>query len=115
MFTGLKAGRTIDLPEDWWSQPGNAGFPELLAINDYLNLGYKLFIDRTVAGDEVDLFCTARKGLRQLRLSEQQNQQERCLGIKNFSQEYPEAKTYLIYQGKREMREGRLRFYPRKL
>src|SRR3989304_3928860 len=39
-------------------------FQELSAVNDYYNLGYKIYYYRTAEGAEVDFICYGQKGLR---------------------------------------------------
>lgn len=88
-------------------------FQELLAINDSLNLGYKLFYYRTATGTEVDFIAYGEKGIRAFEVKRSGRIFPGVLkGLKYFSKEYPQAKTFLIYGGKRKMRESNIEILP---
>lgn len=88
-------------------------FQDLLAINDSLNLGYNLFYYRTATGIEVDFVAYGEKGVRAFEVKRTGRISSRTLrGLKYFSKEYPQAKTFLIYGGKRKMREGNIEIIP---
>ena len=114
VYRTLRPAGPLDLPEEI----GGASletlvFQELLAINDYLNLGYKLYYYRTAAGDEVDFILYGEKGLKAIEVKRTAKPTGKMFrGLKTFFQEYPGAKTYLFYQGKREMREGEIKILP---
>ena len=114
VYRTLRPAGPLDLPE---MIDGAAletlFFQELLAINDYLNLGYKLFYYRTASGAEVDFVLYGPKGIKAFEVKRTARPTPAMFrGLKAFSQEYPEVKTYLIYQGKREMREGEIQILP---
>lgn len=86
---------------------------DLTAINDCLNLGYKLYYYRTAAGIEVDFVAYGEKGIKAFEVKRASRiTREAIRGLKHFSKEYPEAECFLIYGGRREMREGNIRIIP---
>lgn len=114
VYRTLRPAGPLDLPE---MIDGAAletlFFQELSAINDYLDLGYKLYYYRTAAGNEVDFVLYGPRGIRALEIKRTARPKTTMFkGLKTFSKEYPEAKVYLIYQGKSEMREGEIKVLP---
>lgn len=114
VYRTLRPAGPLDLPE---MIDGAAletlFFQELLAINDYLDLGYKLYYYRTAVGQEVDFVLYGPKGIKAFEIKRTARLIPAMLrGLRAFSKEYPLADTYLIYQGKREMREGDIRVIP---
>jgi predicted AAA+ superfamily ATPase len=88
-------------------------FQELLAINDYYDLGYKLFYYRTSTGREVDFVLYGPRGLIAIEVKRSARITSTMLaGIKAFTKDYPESKTYLFYGGQRQMREGEIELIP---
>lgn len=105
-------------PLDWPEMIDGAAletlfFQELLAINEYLDLGYKLYYYRTALGQEVDFVLYGPKGIKAFEVKRTARPAPAMFkGLRTFSQEYPEADTYLIYQGKNELREKKVRVIP---
>lgn len=88
-------------------------FQDLLAINDSLNLGYNLFYYRTATGIEVDFVAYGERGIRAFEIKRTGRISSQTLrSLKYFSKEYPQAKTFLIYGGKRKMRDGNIEIIP---
>lgn len=88
-------------------------FQNLLAVNDSLNLGYKLFYYRTATGIEVDFIVYGKKGIRAFEVKRTgRTSSETLRGLKYFSREYPQSKNFLIYGGKRRMRDGNIEIIP---
>lgn len=88
-------------------------FQELLAINDYLDLGYQLSYYQTTSGTEVDFIAYGRKGIRAFEVKHTSRISPSHLkGLKSFLKDYPEAKGYLVYGGQREMRDGNIDIIP---
>lgn len=88
-------------------------FQNLLAVNDNLNLGYKLFYYRTATGIEVDFVVYGKKGIRAFEIKRTGRiSSETLRGLKYFSREYPQSKNFLIYGGKRKMRDGNIEIIP---
>ncbi len=81
----------------------NLVFQELKAVNDYLNLKYKLFYWRTPAQKEVDFILYGPRGLLALEVKRSGNVNPRDLrGLKSFLADYPEAKPFLLYGNPKE-------------
>lgn len=73
----------------------------LLAINDYLKLGYKIHFWRTSTGSEVDFVIYGPSGLHAFEIKRSNKITTTSLkGLKNFQEDYPEAKLYILYLGK---------------
>lgn len=70
------------------------------AINDYGNLGYSIYFWRTHTGQEVDFILYGPKGFHAFEIKRSKTITAQSLkGLKNFGDEYQEAKKYLIYLG----------------
>jgi predicted AAA+ superfamily ATPase len=88
-------------------------FQELLAVNDALNLGYKLHYWRTSNHTEVDFVLYGNKGLRALEVKRTGRVLKPMLrGLTAFCKDYPMAKAYFIYGGKQRMRQGQIEILP---
>jgi len=88
-------------------------FQDLLAVNDGLGLGYKLFYYRTALGTEVDFICYGEKGIRAFEVKRTDKLSSGTLkGLRSFAKEYPESKNYLVYGGKKTMRDGNINIMP---
>ena len=76
-------------------------FQSLQAINDYYNLGYKIYFWRTTSGVEVDFILYGPKGLHAFEIKRSDKITSKALkGLKAFKEDYPEAKASIIYFGK---------------
>ena len=81
-------------------------FQELLAINDYLGLGYKIYYWRTSNNIEVDFVLYGVRGLKVFEVKRKGKITKPDLrGLKAFLKDYPTAKAYCIYGGERQMSE----------
>ena len=79
-------------------------FQELLAMNEYLGLGYKIFYWRTASGLEVDFVLYGSRGIKALEIKRTGKVTESMLkGLKSFLEDYSEAKAYFIYGGERRL------------
>lgn len=75
-------------------------FQNLKAMNDYLDLGYKLYYYRTATGVEVDFIAYGEKGLVAFEIKSKRNISSADLyGLKSFQQDYPMAKGVMVYRG----------------
>jgi uncharacterized protein len=80
---------------------------ELRAINDYLQLGYTIYFWRTSNQVEVDFILYGPQGLHAFEIKNTTTITSKTLtGLKLFKQDYPEAKLYLIYNGKHREYRG---------
>ena len=88
-------------------------FQELLTINDALEKGYKIFYWRTSNNLEVDFILYGNKGIKafEVKLTERISK-SMLSGLRAFLKDYPMAKAYFIYGGKRYMREGEIEILP---
>jgi predicted AAA+ superfamily ATPase len=78
-------------------------FQSLRAINDYYALDYTLHFWRTQQGAEVDFIAYGPKGLHAFEIKRSSTVTPKALkGLKQFGQDYPEAKLHLIYNGKQK-------------
>jgi len=88
-------------------------FSELNAINDYLNLGYKIFYWRTPDNREVDFVLYGNKGIKAFEIKRTVKPSNAMFnGLKAFLKDYPSAKAYFIYAGERRMHEGNIEIIP---
>jgi len=88
-------------------------FQELLAINDYYDLGYRLFYYRTATGLEVDFIAYGKRGIRAFEVKRTGKVNTSMLkGLNIFLKDYPFARAYFVYGGKRIMKEGKIEIIP---
>jgi len=88
-------------------------FQELTAINDGLDLGYALFYWRSAAQREVDFVLYGDKGLQAFEIKRTGRIAGTHLrGLRAFLKDYPMAKTYFFYGGRRRLREGPISILP---
>lgn len=72
----------------------------LQALNDYLNLDYKIQFWRTKTGLEVDFVILGPRGFHAFEIKRSNNTGGGALrGLKAFGEEYPEAKLHYIFCG----------------
>ena len=82
-------------------------FQSLSAINDYFNLGYKIYFWRTSSGAEVDFVIYGPRGLHAFEIKRSSQVTNKALrGLKTFKQDYPEANLHLLYLGKHKEYHG---------
>jgi len=80
---------------------------ELIAINEYFNLGYKVYYWRTSNDVEVDFVLYGPRGIRAFEVKRAGKVNTTMFkGLKAFLKDYPSAKAYYIYGGERRNREG---------
>jgi uncharacterized protein len=85
----------------------------LIAINDYLELGYTIHFWRTSDGTEVDFILYGPKGLHAFEIKRVGLIQNKSLkGLRNFKEDYPEAKLYLLFGGKNKEYHGDIQAIP---
>ncbi|OGF59341.1 MAG: ATPase [Candidatus Fischerbacteria bacterium RBG_13_37_8] len=90
-------------------------FQELMAINDALNLGYKIYYWKTSQGMEVDFVVYGEKGLKVFEIKRTHKLSSSMYrGLRAFLQDYPMAEAYFIYGGERYMRDGDITIIPMK-
>lgn len=114
IYRTLRPMGPLDMPEIAEGMSSESlFFQNLLAVNDSLNLGYKLFYWRTATGIEVDFIAYGEKGIRAFEVKRSGRiTPEMLRGLKYFSKEYPQSKSFLIYGGKRKMKDGNIQIIP---
>lgn len=104
----------LDLPEMMEGAAYETLFlQELIAVNDYHNLGYRLFFFRTANGHEVDFIAYGQRGIKAFEIKRTgKTTPPMFRGLKVFLKDYPQAKCFFLYGGKRRMREGQIDIVP---
>ncbi len=75
-------------------------YQDLIAINDYYDLKYKIFYWRTAYGNEVDFILLGTKKLIAIEAKHSSRVHRKdTKSLKSFKEDYPEADLYLIYLG----------------
>ncbi len=88
-------------------------FQELLALNDYLKLRYKIYYFRTSDGSEVDFIAYGEKGFHAFEIKHSKDIFPRHLkGLRAFAKDYPEAKLHIFYLGSHKMYFDNIIAYP---
>ncbi len=88
---------------------------EIIALNDSLNLGYKIYYWKTANGIEVDLVLYGQKGIIALEVKRGYRISRAMFrGLKTFLKDYPEARAYFVYGGERILREEAIEVVPLK-
>lgn len=77
---------------------------ELIALNHYYELGYKIHYWRTINGQEVDFVVYGPKNFIAFEIKRSSSVSTSDLkSLKLFLEDYPEAKAYIIYGGKKRL------------
>jgi uncharacterized protein len=85
----------------------------LRAINDYYDLGYKIYYWRTVDGAEVDFVLYGENGLLAFEVKRNAVVTSKMLkSLKSFQEDYPVAKSYFIYGGNHKEYHGNITAIP---
>ena len=114
IYRTLRPNGPLDRPEEIeGSTLETLLFQELRAVNDYFDLGYALSYWRTSNDAEVDFVLYGKKGLKAFEVKRTGKVRSDDLkGLKAFRKDYPQAETFLVYGGKRRMREGEIEIVP---
>src|SRR3989338_3346251 len=85
----------------------------LVAINDSLDLGYRLYFYGTATGIETDFVAYGKRGLFAFEIKRTGRITQGMLRhLVIFQKEYPSSKCLFVYGGKRIMREGKIEIWP---
>ncbi len=77
---------------------------ELRAINDYYRLGYTIYYWRTAGGLEVDFILYGKRGIKAFEIKRRGSISSGMLaGLKAFLKDYPSAKAFFIYGGRKNL------------
>ncbi len=88
-------------------------FQEMRAINEIFDFGYTISYWKTSNNAEVDFVLYGKKGIKAFEIKRTRRISVSMLrGLKAFLKDYPMAKAYFIYGGKRYMREGKIEILP---
>src|SRR3990167_4493491 len=88
-------------------------YQSLQAINDYYDLGYKIYFWRTAAGQEVDFVLYGPNGLHAFEIKHSSKITPKAFkGLRAFKEDYPEAKLKLIYLGDHKEYHGDIEVVP---
>ena len=114
LYRALRPAGPLDQPEEIAGAVlETLFFQELLAINDYYQLGYKMFYYQTAAGKEVDFILYGPRGIKAFEVKHSAKISGTVLkGLRFFGREYPQACCRLIYRGKRQLRIGTVDIIP---
>jgi len=114
VYRTLRPMGSLDIPEEVEGAAFETlFFQELIAINDALSLGYTISYWRTSNNMEVDFVLYGDKGIHAFEIKRTGKMTKTMLrGLKSFLKDYPMAKAYFIYGGKRRMRDGAIEIVP---
>lgn len=114
VFRALRPKGPLDSPEEIdGAACETLLFQELMAINDALELGYKLHYWRSSAQYEVDFVLYGEKGLLALEIKRAGRIAGAHLrGLRAFLKDYPMAKVYFLYGGRRRLSENQIHILP---
>jgi predicted AAA+ superfamily ATPase len=86
---------------------------EIRALNDYYNLGYKIYYWRSATGLEVDFALYGPKGLLAFEIKRKSSIFKKDLkGLRAFSQDYPEAKLFVFCSADKKEYHGDIQVLP---
>lgn len=86
---------------------------EIRALNDYYNLGYKIYYWRSAAGLEVDFILYGPKGLLAFEIKRKSSVFKKDLkGLRAFSQDYSEARSFLFCSVNKKEYHGDIQVLP---
>jgi uncharacterized protein len=79
-------------------------FQELLALNNYLELGYSIYYWRTASQIEVDFVLYGERGLKAFEIKRTSRMRKEMLGgLLAFKKDYPMAQCYCLYGGDKRL------------
>jgi predicted AAA+ superfamily ATPase len=95
----------LDAPEDAQGAALETGvLQHLIAVNEYRQLGYKVYYWRTSNKQEVDFVLYGKRGLIAIEVkSSSKFNMHQLAGLKAFGQDYPIAKKFLFYGGRQKL------------
>lgn len=101
VFRNIRPSGPFDLTEQLEGPALETLFlQELRALNDYLDLHYKLYYWQTSEGQEIDFVLYGPRGLVAFEIKRKRTFDKKDLkSLKLFKEDYPVAKCYLLYGG----------------
>ena len=114
IYRTLRPSGPLDAPEEIEGMAlETLVFQELKAVNDCFKLGYDLYYWHTANRVEVDFVLYGKRGLKAFEVKRTSRISEGMLrGLRIFQKDYPSAKSYFIYGGKRRYYEGNITILP---
>ncbi|TAN34108.1 ATP-binding protein [Patescibacteria group bacterium] len=114
VYRGIRPSGPLDAPEEIdGSALETLIFQEIMAVNAYFNLGYKLFYWRTADQAEVDFVLYGKRGIVAIEVKRTKNIQSKHLrSLSLFLADYPMAKTLMLYGSDRLMHDGKNTIVP---
>jgi len=114
VYQTLRPMGPLDSPEEAEGAALETLFLQSLsAVNDYYELGYKIYFWRTLAGDEVDFVIYGPRGLHAFEIKRSATVTSKSFkGLKNFGADYPEATLHLLYLGTQREYHGSITVTP---
>jgi len=102
VYRNLRPTGLIDTPEEIDGAALETLFLQSVrAINDYLDLDYKIYYWRTTAGTEVDFVLYGPRGFYAFEIKRSSSITSKHLkGLKAFKEDYDQASCYLVHLGK---------------
>jgi predicted AAA+ superfamily ATPase len=103
VFQAVRPRGPLDAPESIAGQALETLFLQhLRALNDYLDLGWRIHYWRTAAGHEVDFVLYGEHGILAFEVTSSPRPREADLrGLRRFLDDYPSANAYLVHTGTR--------------
>lgn len=114
VYRSVRPKGPLDTPEEISGAGLETVFLQCLrAVNDYYEMGYQIYFWRTKDGTEVDFVLYGEHGLYAFEIKHSSQVNSKSLkGLKQFQQDYPEAKTTLVYLGKNREYHGGIEVIP---
>lgn len=86
---------------------------EIMAMNDYFGWGYACYFWRTADGHEVDVVLYGERGIIGVEVKRSARVNDAMLkGLRTFREQYPMARTFLVYGGDRTFWQENTRVLP---
>lgn len=103
VFQAIRPRGPLDAPEQIHGAALETLFvQQVRALNDYLDMGYRLHFWRTATGDEVDVVLYGERGLCAFEVTMADHvRQDDLRALLRFREDFPRAKTALLYLGHR--------------
>ena len=114
IYRTLRPKGPLDMPEQIEGVSFETLFlQELMAVNDALDLGYSFYYWRTAHNTEVDFVLYGDRGIRAFEVKRTGRVMKPMTNaLTSFCRDYPMAKAFFIYGGKRIMHEGAIDVIP---
>jgi len=114
LYRTVRPAGPLDMPEEIeGAAVETLILQELSAVNDALGAGYKIYYWKTSNGKEVDFVLYGDRGILAFEIKRTARVSPAMLsGLKCFLKDYPQARAYFIYGGKRRMRNGDIEILP---